>query len=526
MNDNGHLSPSDCHLKHRMDDQDDDKTNLVEDQPDDNEDGSINSEYSVDHGINTVGRGPFFGVGLFQFRLLFLTGAVWAADAMEMMLLSFLLPTLAKEWNLSGIVVSLVGAVVFVGMLIGGTILSILADKIGRRRVVITSNAGCAVFGFLSGIAPNLTAMLIIRFFVGIFIGGGCVGYTLFAEYLPTAQRGKLLVVQQAFWSFGALFSVFLAWVTLENLTWRWYLILSSIPLWLVTSLFWIVPESVRYLHAAGEYDAAKQQLELVATFNGQPLPNGRLRHTTYNYDHSQRGQFMDICRPQYRVSSFLLYAIFWVCVFGYYGISFISERYFEQLYSSGNVYQQMMITTTSEIPALIFGVLLIDSIGRKRTLMWSFFIFSVSCLLLIIDQIQNFKIVGITLVFLARMWISLSYMVIFIYFSEYYPTWIRASALGGAVALGRTAGIGTTFAAEDMTITLGMWLYGCTGIVAFMSSLLLPIDTTDREMMDRYDDQDNTHIAYQRIPMQRMRRGSIGSIDRDDDDDVKVNET
>ena len=150
--------------------------------------------YTVEEAIEKLGsKGPF-GIGWFQFRLLFLTGFVWAADAMEMMLLSFLLPTLAKEWDLSSIVVSFVGAIVFFGMLIGGTFLSILADKIGRRKVVITANLGCAVFGLLSGIAPNLTAMLIIRFLVGIFIGGGCVGYTLFAEYLPTSKRGKLLV--------------------------------------------------------------------------------------------------------------------------------------------------------------------------------------------------------------------------------------------------------------------------------------------------------------------------------------------
>ena len=149
---------------------------------------------TLDEAIDIVGKGPFLGVGLFQFRLLFVTGFVWAADAMEMMLLSFLLPTLAKEWNLSGVVVSFVGAIVFFGMLIGGTALSMIADKFGRRKVVITANAGCAVFGFLSGIAPNLTAMLIIRFLVGIFIGAGCVGYTLFAEYIPTDKRGKLLV--------------------------------------------------------------------------------------------------------------------------------------------------------------------------------------------------------------------------------------------------------------------------------------------------------------------------------------------
>ena len=229
-----------------------------------------------------------------------------------------------------------------------------------------------------------------------------------------------------------------------------------------------------------------------------------------------RKGTLIDIfkCGSEYQLETFKLYSILWVCVFGYYGISFLSERYFEQLYGSGNVYQQMMITTTSEIPALIFGVLLIDKIGRKRSLMWSFFIFSICCLLLIIHSIQTLKIIGISLIFFGRMWISLAYMVIFIYFSEYYPTWVRASALGGAIALARTAGIGTTFAAEDMTITLGMWLYGCTGIIAFMSSLLLEKDTTGVDMDSHDNDDDQSIIQDQEenqplIP-QRIRSNPI----------------
>eukprot|EP01083_Nonionella_stella_P232144 819221_1 len=105
-----------------------------DDHKDEHKDDHKNVEYSVDDAINEIGKGPYFGVGLFQVRLLFLTGAVWAADAMEMMLLSFLLPTLAKELYLSCIIVSFIGSIVFFGMLIGGIILSIAADKIGRQK--------------------------------------------------------------------------------------------------------------------------------------------------------------------------------------------------------------------------------------------------------------------------------------------------------------------------------------------------------------------------------------------------------
>ena len=134
---------------------------------------------------------------------------------------------------------------------------------------------------------------------------------------------------QQAFWSFGALFSVFLAWITLEYLTWRWYLILSSIPLWIVTFLCWLVPESVRYHHAVGEYDAAVDQLEVVRQCNDSVLPRGTLAPPPNPEEVARRrGKWTDICLAPYRITSVLLYLILWVCVFGYFGISFISERY------------------------------------------------------------------------------------------------------------------------------------------------------------------------------------------------------
>lgn len=199
------LDPSHSHSQSQI--KDDDTTSDTKDSedqdvdhiPKDSEEEEAQTQtiirtYSVDEAIDIIGVGSYFGIGWFQFRLLFMTGAVWAADAMEMMLLSFLLPTLRKEWGLEDYEVSFVGAIVFFGMLIGGSFLSLLADCVGRKRVVIVANAGCAACGLLSGIAPDLTAMLIIRFLVGVFIGGGSVGYTLFAEYIPTAKRGKLLV--------------------------------------------------------------------------------------------------------------------------------------------------------------------------------------------------------------------------------------------------------------------------------------------------------------------------------------------
>ena len=74
---------------------------------------------------------------------------------MEMMLLSFLLPGLQKDWHLEAVESGLMGAIVFLGMLLGNISLSWVGDIVGRKPVIIVSNFICAVFGVISGTFPS-----------------------------------------------------------------------------------------------------------------------------------------------------------------------------------------------------------------------------------------------------------------------------------------------------------------------------------------------------------------------------------
>ena len=466
-------------------------------------------KWSVDKAIYEIGCGKF------QYYIFGITGIIWAADAMEMMLLAFLLPELQKEWKLSGPQSSLIGVSVFIGMLLGATSLATLSDKYGRKPIITIGTTSTAIFGVLSGIAPNLGWMVFFRFGVGFFMTAGCVAYTLFAEFIPTENdpyqnikhpernlknkhrikgfvtRGKLLILQGVFWSAGALFSVFLAWITLKYLDWRWYLILSSIPLWFASIGTLFIPESPHYLFIISQDESSREKcknlLNRIQKYNN-PLYNLPIEWELGGgivSDRSKRGNWCSLCNVKYRDTTILLYIIYSCCVFSYYGISFISVRYFDMLDELYNLdtelYWEMTITTFAEVPALLFGILLIDRIGRRGVMNIAFILFSISCYLLVIHELQQIRILGIAFVFIARMWINLGFIGLGIYFVEFYPTFIRATALGMAISLGRFAGIITTFTAESMSITLGLYLYGCGGLIAFISSILIKTDTNKK---------------------------------------------
>lgn len=73
-------------------------------------------------------------VGSFQYKLLFITGLGWLFDSMDTGLIAFILPVLAKEWQLTAGQMGWIGSIGLIGMALGAVISGTLADKIGRKK--------------------------------------------------------------------------------------------------------------------------------------------------------------------------------------------------------------------------------------------------------------------------------------------------------------------------------------------------------------------------------------------------------
>eukprot|EP00268_Persea_americana_P061107 TRINITY_DN7680_c0_g1_i6.p1 TRINITY_DN7680_c0_g1~~TRINITY_DN7680_c0_g1_i6.p1 ORF type:complete len:108 (+),score=26.51 TRINITY_DN7680_c0_g1_i6:213-536(+) len=95
--------------------------------------GEGSSTYTVDEALVAMGFGKFQGL------VLAYAGMGWVAEAMEMMLLSFVGPAVQSEWGLSSHEESLITSAVFAGMLVGAYSWGIVSDKHGRRHMIISS---------------------------------------------------------------------------------------------------------------------------------------------------------------------------------------------------------------------------------------------------------------------------------------------------------------------------------------------------------------------------------------------------
>jgi putative MFS transporter len=123
------------------------------------------------------------GFGRFQTKLMVLCGLGWAADAMEVLLISFVIPAVGKEWNLDASQLGLLGTAIFLGMLVGALVWGRVSDLIGRRIGFISTIAIDSVFGLLSAFSPSFTWLIILRTLTGFGVGGTLpVDYSIFAE--------------------------------------------------------------------------------------------------------------------------------------------------------------------------------------------------------------------------------------------------------------------------------------------------------------------------------------------------------
>ena len=215
------------------------------------------------------------GTGRFQRRLLGIFGLVWAADAMQVLAVGFTGASIAETFGISVPEALQTGTLFFLGMLIGAAGFGRLADRIGRRNVLIVTVACDALFGLLSVFAPSFAILLGLRFLTGIAVGGTLpVDYAMMAEFLPAKNRGRWLVMLEGFWALGTVIVALAAWIAASLLVvdaWRWIFVVTALPALIGIGLRFSVPESPLYLLRAGREPEARAVVDKVLRTNGKP---------------------------------------------------------------------------------------------------------------------------------------------------------------------------------------------------------------------------------------------------------------
>jgi len=182
-------------------------------------------------------------------RLLGIAGLGWMFDAMDVGILSFIIAALKVDWDLSVQQMGWIGSVNSIGMAVGALVFGLLADRIGRKNVFIITlllfSVGCGI----SALSTTLSFFLLLRFFIGMGLGGELpVASTLVSESGPAEKRGRVVVLLESFWAGGWLVAALISYFIIPKFGWQMALILSAFPALYALYLCMNLPDSPRFL--------------------------------------------------------------------------------------------------------------------------------------------------------------------------------------------------------------------------------------------------------------------------------------
>ena len=393
--------------------------------------------------LSTVNAGPRLDrlpISGFHRRILWLIGGGMFLDSFDIYLAGGVLGALAKSgWSTMQLNATFLSAT-FVGMLIGALTAGVLGDRKGRK---FTYQFNLAIFGLASlagAFAPNMTWLIVCRFFMGLGLGAEIVvGYGSLGEFVPPAVRGKWSAYLSLITNSALFFSTFLGYLIIPSIGWRamfGIVGVGALIMWFVRTK---MPESPRWLESKGRFDEAEAILRAAEaeSARGGVLPPVRqtppvvARKTTL-LDLFSRAQIrrtlVAIC-VQVGINVVIYGFIVWVPTFLMkQGVGMASSLGYTTLMSLGG-------------PAgALVGVLVADRIGRKNGMIL------VSALAALVGwayghstSVEMATVLGFLLFTLTYLMVALG---IATYCPELFATENRMRGNGVAGCAGRVAGI------------------------------------------------------------------------------------
>jgi len=207
-------------------------------------------------------------------RVPILCALVAMLDGFDTQAISYVAPSIAEAWKLDVAALGPVFALGLLGLTIGAFTLSPLADRYGRRTVILISVLTFAVFALLTSRAQSLGELAVYRLLTGIGLGGAMPNIiALTDEHAPAHRRATLVTAMFCGFPLGATLGGFLSAPLIQSYGWQSVFVIGGLmPLALMPALL-LLPESMRQ---ASDGTARRQRFPVLELF-----AEGRARRTS-----------------------------------------------------------------------------------------------------------------------------------------------------------------------------------------------------------------------------------------------------
>jgi MFS transporter, AAHS family, 4-hydroxybenzoate transporter len=378
-------------------------------------------------------------VGGFQIRLLLICAAVLFLDGFDTQAIGFAAPALAKEWGLTKGALGPVFSAGLFGLMIGALLFGPLADRIGRKKIIIFSTLAFGIGALVTALVNDVNTLLAIRFLTGLGLGGAMPNaVAMTSEFSPRRRRSTMVMIMFCGFSVGAALGGLLAAALIPHFGWRSVFVVGgAAPLLLVPMLTWWLPESVRFLALSGR--ASARIAELLGFIN----PKAVFAPATQFVVHEPALAGLPVLhlfRDGRTLVTLLLWVVFFMSLLDLYFLSNWLPTVLNDLGAS--VSSAAVIGSMLQVGGVV-GTFALGSIidrfsFRALTLVYFVAVFAVGA----IGQFGHSVILVTTAIFVAGFCIVGGQIAANALAAGFYPTSVRSTGIGWALGIGRVGSI------------------------------------------------------------------------------------
>jgi len=422
---------------------------------------------------NSNGRGTRGGVTTTEYdeaplRLFHLRVAVGSAggvfsDGFGLGIVGICLTRAASQLGLTPLWMGLLGGASLAGLFAGALLTGPAADRCGRRRIFAYNMAILGVLSVLQVFIGSGAQLLALRLAIGFLLGTDyVVSKALLTEFTPRRIRGRVLGLLSVAWAGGYACAYFVGFALagIDQESWRWMLLSSAVPCLLVLPLRVTIPESPLWLTNHGYGEAAARIVRAKLGIGVAPPVRTPMAPTS-------RGRWRQLVSPAWRRRTFVACAFFTCQVIPYFAVgTFVSQVMSAVNLKSG--YLGGLIYNLSLLGGAILGLSVVDRLSRRSFLIGSFGIPAAAMLVLTVwTGIPTVAMIVLFAVFAGVL--SAASNLVYVYLPELFPTDLRASGIGLAIASSRIGSAISTFLLPVIVAAYGIRtaLGACVAVLA-----------------------------------------------------------
>mmetsp|Transcript_14032 Transcript_14032/g.30483 ORF Transcript_14032/g.30483 Transcript_14032/m.30483 type:complete len:584 (+) Transcript_14032:214-1965(+) len=431
-----------------------------------------------------------------------------AADAAEMFTIGYVLgdPGFQEEILRGDLATggALVAGILNLGLIFGGISAGSSEGRLGRRYIMLGGLLLTSVAGFGCAVVPNVALFALCRFAAGLGIGPVLASTApLATELSPPKERGFVVSVANSFWTVGLIANAIWAYIVfgMLALSWRVFVIICTLPSVVgCVLIWWLVPESPRFLALQGQYDRAARSANRVALsmgyrgvllldteiehqFTSGRRPSQIIRHPITLKEKLRQGmdKIRQVTNKDLRRPTLIIMTLWIAASTGGSIGQWLVEIY--RRIRVQNLYLNFIFLNCACIPGNIASAVLTDRIGRNKfftsaMMLSSLALFGTSGVVLSAGDDLAARTGGIvfcTAIFYASM--TGLYTCLYVMAAELFPTNVRSTGVALCSTFGRIASVLAMYLNGALVDTPAMLLAvgGTVLMVGSITSLVFP---------------------------------------------------